>query len=146
MNIRTINHGLKVEGLANDMKNINKLKRIIKKECANYFTGQNSINHYCCIVDGVCLFFGDEENERCNYFEEGVLPLDGDLEREYYSELNIDCEIKGDKPKPRIRCKRCGKHIEANSNRQRYCEKCKKIIKREQARASMKKKRDKDRC
>lgn len=144
MIIRIINRGLKVGELINDMKNINKLKRLIKKECSNHVIEQNSINHYCCMIDGVCLFFGKEGNERCQYFEEGVLPLDGDLERGYYIEIDvIPIKVQGYKPKPRIRCKNCGKNIEANSNRQQYCERCMKNIKRKQARASMKKKRDK---
>ncbi|UZW12570.1 hypothetical protein OSC52_11960 [Clostridium pasteurianum] len=126
------------------MKNINKLKRLIRKECSNHFTEQGSINHYCCMIDGVCLFFENEENKRCQYFEEGLLPLDGDLERVYYIEIDVKpINAQGNKAKPRIKCKNCGKNVEANSNRQQYCHICKKNIKRKQARESMKKKRDK---
>ncbi|WP_155760556.1 hypothetical protein [Clostridium pasteurianum] len=113
-----MNHGLKAGGLINDMKNINKFKRLIIKDCANHFIEQGSINHYCCMIDGVCLFFENKENERCGYFEEGVLPLDGVLERGYYTEIDVKpIKEQGDKPKPRIKCKNCGKNIQANSNR-----------------------------
>lgn len=126
------------------MKNINKIKRLIKKNCMNYFSECGDDNHYCCNIDGVCIYFGNVDNLRCHYFEQGVLPIEAVLEKEYYLELNIKSyNEKIEKPKPRIKCKGCGKNIEANSNRQRYCERCKKNIKREQARTSMKKSRDK---
>jgi len=125
------------------LKNINKTKSLIKNECAGYLSDQCSINHYCCNKDGVCLFFEDNtEIPRCKYFEEGVLPLDEDLERQYRIErkMNIVMNIKA---KTKVKCERCEESFEANSNRQHYCEKCRKIVKKEQARLSMEKKRNK---
>ncbi|MEA4987644.1 MAG: hypothetical protein VB095_06255 [Anaerovorax sp.] len=125
------------------MKNINKIKALIKKECAGYFTEQCSIKNYCPSKDRACLFFEDNNGlPRCQYFEEGVLPLEEDLEKDYYEEREIHL-ISNRKAKPKVKCKRCGDVFDANSNRQLYCEKCKKIIKREQARVSMEKKRNK---
>lgn len=116
-------------------------KRLIKKECACYFAEQGSISHYCCNVDRVCLFFEKEQKERCKYFEDCVLNLNADLEHAYYKE--IDIKVDGEKPKPRIRCKGCGKNIETNSNRQKYCESCGKYIKRKQARYRQQKRKEK---
>ncbi|MBC2578747.1 hypothetical protein [Clostridium sp. DJ247] len=116
----------------------------VKKECACYFTEQGSISHYCCNVDRVCLFFEKEEKERCKYFEDCVLNLNADLERGYNAEIDIiSIKAEEEKPKPRIKCKRCGKNIEANSNRQEYCESCRKYIKREQARCRQRKRQEK---
>lgn len=123
------------------MNNINKIKKLIKAECAGYFTEQYSIHHYCCNMDGACLFFGDIENPDCKYFEKSILPLDIDLEHEYRKERKIDTlQIK--QAKPRIKCERCKDIFSANSNRQKHCEKCSKIIKREQDKKRQQRRRD----
>ena len=113
------------------MKNINKIKSLIKEECAGYVTG--FVNNYCCNHDEVCLFFGEADMPRCKYFEEGVLPLEDELEKQYRQEHNMGVAI-GRKAKPKIKCERCGTSFDANSNRHKLCEKCKKIVRREQAR------------
>ncbi len=116
------------------MKNINKIKGLIKSQCAGYFPELSSIHNYCCSVDGACLFFKDnEEMPCCRYFEEGVLPLDEDLEREYILERKMGV-YQGKPVKINVRCNRCNSYFEAGSNRQIYCEKCRKIIKKERAR------------
>ena len=115
------------------MKNINKIKGLIKSQCAGYFPEQSSIHNYCCSVDGACLFFRDnEEMACCRYFEEGVLPLDEDLEREYRLERQMGVS-KNKGVKTNVKCSRCNSYLKAGSNRQIYCEKCRKVIKREQA-------------
>ena len=125
------------------MKNINKIKNLVKNECAGYLTEQCSIKNYCPSKDRACLFFAEnQELPRCKYFEEGVLPLDEELERDYLAERNMGMSVNR-KAKPKVKCKRCGDVFDANSNRQLYCEKCKKKIKKEQARLSMEKKRNK---
>ena len=124
------------------MKNINKIKSLIKTECDGYLSEQCSTNHYCCNRDGVCLFFEENiEMPRCKHFEDGVLPLKEDLERQYRIERKLNAVI-GRTAKPKVKCERCGELFEANSNRQHYCEKCRKIVKKEQARLSMQKKRN----
>jgi len=121
------------------MKNINKIKRLVKSDCAGYY----SENNYCCSKDGACVFFRDNEQlPCCRYFEEGVLPLDIDLEFEYRQEHKMAIVHKIP-VKTNVKCGRCNLYFEAGSNRQNYCEKCKKIVKREQARLSMQKKRNK---
>lgn len=125
------------------MKNVNKIKGLIKSQCAGYFPEQSSIHNYCCSVDGACLFFREnEELPCCRYFEEGVLPLDEDLEREYRLERQMGVS-KNKAVKTNVKCSRCNSYFKAGSNRQIYCEKCRKVIKREQARISMQKKRNK---
>ncbi|MDD4564243.1 MAG: hypothetical protein PHE79_01960 [Eubacteriales bacterium] len=113
------------------MKNINRIKSLIKEECAGYVTG--FVNNYCCNHDEACLYFGEGDMLRCKYFEEGVLPLEEDLERQYRQEHNMGAAV-GRKAKPKVKCERCGELFDANSNRQHYCEKCQKIVRREQSR------------
>lgn len=121
------------------MKNINRIKRLVKSDCAGYFTE----NNYCCSKDGVCVFFRETEQlPCCRYFEEGVLPLDEDLEYEYRQERQM-AVVHKTPVKTNVKCSRCKLYFKAGSNRQNYCEKCKKIVKREQARLSMQKKRNK---
>ena len=78
---------------------------------------------------------------RCKYFEVGVLPLDEKLERMYYQEHGIFSN-KSKPIKTNIKCKRCNTYFDVKSNRQLYCESCKKIVKREQAKISMRTKRN----
>lgn len=125
------------------------LKSLITNECANYSSNHN----YCCLEqyqDNKCIYFlPDGEKPRCNYFEKCVLPLDVGLEELYYRELNEDKLTNKERQeiikkarqrgKIKILCKRCGKEFIANSNRQKYCKECKKIIHKEQSRKSMKK-------
>ena len=121
------------------MKNVNRIKRLVKSDCAGYFSG----NDYCCSKDGTCVFF--EETEQlpcCIYFEEGVLPLDVDLEFEYSQERQTDVS-KNRKAKPIVKCQRCFMAFDANSNRQHYCENCKKINNREKAKLRKRKSREK---
>jgi len=121
------------------MKNINKVKSLIKNECAGYHTE----NNYCCTKDGTCVFFEDnKELPSCKYFEEGVLPLDEDLEREYRIERKMELP-ENRKAKSKVKCERCGEPFNANSNRQKLCERCRKIVRKEQARERQSKLRDK---
>lgn len=121
------------------MKNINKVKRLVKDDCAGYSTE----NNYCCSVDGACLFFRDNEKlPCCRYFEEGILPLDKDLEYEYRQERQMGL-TQNRQIKPKVKCQRCSKSFDANSNRQHFCESCKKINDREKTKLRMKKAREK---
>ena len=124
------------------MKSINKIKRLVKNQCASYFPQQGAVNHYCCMVDWVCLFHRDIDKTRCKYFEQCVLPLDEDLEWEYRKEHELTGGICS-QAKPKIKCKRCSEYIEAKSNRQQYCDGCKKINDREKSKLRMSKKRQK---
>jgi len=121
------------------VKNINKIKSLIKESCAGYFAE----NNYCCSRDGSCIFFRSNEGLfGCKYFEDGVLPLEKDLEYEYRQE-HMMAVVHKIPVKTNVKCSRCNQYFKAVSNRQSYCETCKKIVKREQAKLSMQKKRDK---
>jgi hypothetical protein len=121
------------------MKNINKIKKLVKQECSCYFQE----NNYCCKHDKTCMFFWDSdvifdknnfEHYKCKYFETSVLPLDAQLELEYKQENHIDF-------KDLKKCDRCEKPFKPNSNRQKYCDYCKDFMIREKARKYDQKKR-----
>jgi hypothetical protein len=107
------------------MQNKRKIKQLVKSNCASYLGDKHGISNYCCWKDGSCVFF-DNENPlpSCRYFGNGVLPTDEKLEREYKLERNMAVERQITKPK--VKCKKCGISFEVNSNRQHYCEECKK--------------------
>jgi hypothetical protein len=105
------------------MQNKNRFKRLVKNNCACYLGAKHGIQNYCCLQDGPCVFFSQNDAlPRCTYFEQGVLPIDEKLEREYTSERNVESEFKT--AQPRVNCSKCLATFSANSNRQKYCEKC----------------------
>ncbi len=125
------------------MQNKNSIKRLVKNSCACYLGTKHGIPNYCCLQDGSCAFFAQDDSlPRCTYFENGVLPIDEKLEREYQSERNVETEPKT--VKPRVNCTRCGGTFSANSNRQKYCEKCKGKARKENIRIRVRKFRQKD--
>lgn len=124
------------------MSNKNKIKQLVRNNCASNLGDKHGISNYCCWKDGTCVFFGqDDPLPRCGYFENGVLPIDEKLEREYKSERNVEVEFKAAKPK--VNCRKCGTIFEANSNRQQYCEKCRKRNQNDKARLRMRQMRQK---
>lgn len=128
------------------------LKSLITNECANY----SSNNNYCCLEqyrDNKCIYFlPDEEKPRCGYFEKCVLPLDIGLKEVYYRELQEEKLTKNERQeimkevkernKIKLLCEKCGREFTANSNRQKYCKECKKVIQREQIKKRVNKFRD----
>ncbi len=124
------------------MHNKNKIKQLIKHNCASYLGDKHGISNYCCWKDGSCVFFKqDDQLPSCPYFEDGVLPTDEKLERDYKSERNMDTEVKTAKPK--VKCKKCGDPFSANSNRQAYCEQCREKTRKENIRLRVRKLRQK---
>ena len=100
---------------------------------------------------------------RCAYFEKAVLPtLDIDIQDRYWKqrqgqmiaveELKHDDEQKKEKAlsllkekmkTKRVVCQKCGKEIvKAKSNRQKYCNICKRKIKKQQAKKRKKRQRE----
>jgi hypothetical protein len=125
------------------MQNKNRFKRLVKNSCAGYLGTKHGISNYCCLQDGPCVFFAQDDSlPRCSYFEHGVLPMDEKLEREYKSERNVETEPKT--AKPRVNCTRCGETFSANSNRQKCCEKCRGKARKENIRIRVRKFRQKD--
>jgi len=65
-----------------DFQQANKIKELIKKQCANYIDGQ------CILLDTNCPQMGCMYSVLCKYFINSVLPLDKKL----YKELLPDAE------------------------------------------------------
>jgi hypothetical protein len=90
------------------MQNKNKIKQLVKNNCASYLGDKHGISNYCCWKDGSCVFFKqDNQLPSCLYFEKGVLPMDEKLERDYKLERNMDV-VEGRVAKPKVNCKKCG--------------------------------------
>jgi hypothetical protein len=124
------------------MHNKNKIKQLAKNNCACYLGDKHGISNYCCLRDGSCVFFKqDNPLPCCKYFEDGVLPTDEKLERDYKSERNMAVEMKAAKPK--VSCQKCGDMFSANSNRQSYCEKCREKTRKESIKLRVRKFRQK---
>jgi Zn finger protein HypA/HybF involved in hydrogenase expression len=60
-----------------------------------------------------------------------------------HAETNREFEPEPARAKPYYECKRCGEVFRASSNREKYCKKCKPVIKREQGRTRIQKFRSK---
>lgn len=114
------------------------IKQLISKECANYFPDSGAsgkIKDYCCYKDKTCVFFESNElSVRCKYFENAVLSLNPDLQFQYRKERQLGTiELMRT-------CKRCLQSFAGNA-KQKYCEDCITIRRREQSRLRMQKKR-----
>lgn len=113
------------------------LTQFIKNECANYFTGSSNKKTYCCLEkydNNQCIYFTNEENPRCTYFEHCVLLLNPEMELLYYRQLGDGAvPTSASVTATTTTCQRCGKSIVVRSRRQKYCDLCKKMIRRERA-------------
>ena len=100
------------------------------------------------MTDKQCPFVTGEK-ARCKYFEESVLPLEPELQAVYLAERKAEAggyeltrEHKKriiEAAKPKVKCNRCGGIFDAESNRQKYCAKCRKAISREQTKKRVQK-------
>ncbi len=140
------------------MNLLQSVKRLVRNECACYDPSTNGIIYIKNIPKSITIKdYCDREREkdcrcsifkdkRCSYFGRAVLPMNPQLEALYIAEhkaRQIDYKLsKEDKKriveekssvagKVKIHCKKCGNTFQANNYRQKYCEKCKKIILRE---------------
>lgn len=122
------------------------IRSLITNECANHFSKCDNTNNYCCLEwtkDLQCIYFQTEpEQQRCGYFEESVLSLSEELKviynLKYIENINLTTkqqkEIKQDidwANRPRKKCGNCGEIFPAKSNRQKLCDKC-GILKRKE--------------
>lgn len=129
------------------MKN---LKQFIKNECANYCGDLNSTKDYCCLEkfpNNKCIYFTNIEHPRCAYFEECVLPLDADLQTVYYAAQEQGKLSKQEminlinSTKFEVICGRCGKTFYTNNAKQKYCDLCSIMVRREKNRMRVQKHR-----
>jgi len=114
-----------------NIKQANKIKELIKKECANYVGGD------CIVLDTNCPQMGCIYSVLCKYFINSVLPLDKDL----YKELLPDAEeTSGLYNKV---CKYCNKQFTSDKKNEQYCPKCKDKVKKEKTKLRVQKHRNK---
>jgi hypothetical protein len=97
-----------------DIKQANKIKEMIKKECANYIDGQ------CILLDTTCPQMNCVYSVLCKYFINSVLPLDKKLYKELLENAGQETGLY-DKV-----CKMCNKHFTSDKKSEQYCDKCKK--------------------
>lgn len=126
------------------------VKKLVRNECACYSEILNGIKDYCDREDTegyCCIFFIKlEDNARCGYFEKAVLKMNPQLEALYIAEHKAKMAnyelTKEDKQriiegkssmvgKVQVHCKKCGETFQADNYRQQYCDRCKRIIRRE---------------
>jgi hypothetical protein len=119
------------------------IQGLTKEQCAYHENNYNGHLNFCLTgecPDNKCIYFYDSKDDyyfiRCKYFEECVLPLDKQLEAIYYAKIeaeknkkqltNKEIEEIKIKNKVTIECLKCKKEFKPTSNRQKYCNKCKK--------------------
>lgn len=132
-------------------------RRLAVEECANHAREQNSIKDYCCRewTEGYRCVFMLADGGRCRYFEESVLGLKPDLEALYWADrqaraegheltsLQAEIVVQEVAASMAITCARCGQSFPARSNRQKYCDRCRKAVRNKQSQARMKRRRQK---
>lgn len=119
------------------------IQSLVRLQCAYHDNLSNEVKNYCCTEetpDHQCIYYYNDADDyfiiRCKFFEECVLPLDKELEAVYWATIKAEethqeltheeiQEIKEQHSdtKPCLKCK--GK-FKPSSNRQKYCDKCKK--------------------
>lgn len=128
-----------------------KVKSLIDDACANFLKQHNGIFDYCLLEPEPAKQCVAINGSRCRWLEEAVLPLNANLETLYHAELKAQAGgyelTKLQKSlvveegrwagKARVKCNRCGEIFPAGSNREKYCGKCRGIVRREQARQRM---------
>jgi hypothetical protein len=117
-----------------------KVQSLVKESCANYDTDG------LCLLEGpdgcrVCRYWrsNGHERNRCRYFETAVLPADPSLENEYRRELDALSSIA--ETITTHRCARCGDTFVKRSNRAKFCDDCRAIVRRDQKREHARKRR-----
>jgi hypothetical protein len=117
-----------------------KIQAHVKSHCANYDTDG------LCLLEGpdgcrVCRYWRSNgyEYNRCRYFETAVLPSDQALESEYRRGLDVLYGINY--ATSRNRCARCGDPFVKRSNRAKFCDDCRAIVRRDQKREHARKRR-----
>ncbi|SKA94436.1 Cysteine-rich VLP [Caloramator quimbayensis] len=117
--------------ITTDIKQANKIKELIKKECANYDNGQ------CILLEIDCPQMNCMYSVLCKYFINSILPLD----KELYKQLLPDAEET--KELYNKVCQSCNKQFTTDKKNGQYCPKCKDKIKKEKTRLRVQKHRDK---
>lgn len=105
-----------------------KVLKVVRSECCNYGAG------WICASgpgpDRRCLYI---HGLRCRHFEANVLPLKPDLALAYGIETGAD--LAGSPGA--TTCPRCREPFRRSSPRQKYCDRCSKIARREGVRRNV---------
>ena len=120
----------------------NKVHRLAKGTCANH-TGEDGCRE---TIHGKCVlsFNADRVTGNvCPYFMKSVGPSEPGLFHEYLEHFPTGYPLKPDKTEFPDKCEKCFQRYKRTSNRQKYCERCRDDVKREQSKARMKEKRRK---
>lgn len=120
------------------------LGRLARHNCTNYQTGGGCPLQTCgsCIVG---IKTDSLPGNVCPYFMRHVLPADPELESEYLDYMPASYPLKKTGRRRNMKeCARCGGRFEAKSNRAKYCEPCRGVVKRAQTVESNRKTRAND--
>lgn len=105
-----------------------KINSLVKKECCNY----NKSKGTCILLDTKCPQM-ITASIICSWCREAIIPLDKFLEQGIFEpEKNEKVTAK--------KCAVCGKAIQANPNRAKYCPKCALQVHKNKTVAARKKK------
>jgi hypothetical protein len=136
---------------------------LVKEECAYHesLNPNNKVSNYCYtgeMPEGECLYFMKNPDNyyiiRCKYFEDCVLPMDSELEAVYYAKIEAENnnktlsskDIKKIKEENKVTktCEnvKCQKEFKPSSNRQKFCDKCKKEVVKKKQKEWVKNKRE----
>ena len=113
-----------------NIKQANKIKELIKKECANYVGGN------CILLDTTCPQMGCIYSVLCKYFINSVLPLDKELYKELLEGAGEETGLYTKQ------CKLCKKQFTTDKKNVLYCDKCKDKRRKETRRNSYYKNKD----
>ena len=109
-----------------DKKQSKTINSLIRKSCCN------CKDSYCLLLDDECVQLLSNQYLYCNYFKRAVLPLDEKL----FIELCGEDKCK--------RCEMCNSIFIANSNKQKYCNRCKTRRHREASKNYLRNKQQKE--
>jgi len=106
--------------------------------CANYLSDSSNEGCFYLEEDEInCVYDRENEQERrCSYFEQAVLPADPFLEVEYWGSLGKTSSNVGT-------CENCGEQIVKTSASKKYCDYCSDKRKKQSTRDSVQKSRKK---
>jgi len=116
------------------------LRNHVEKNCATYAGAGNCLLQSKADGCHTCPFFEEgNEQARCLYFENAVLPTDDKLKARYWNRFGLEYW------ESQKVCKRCENPFEASDQREQYSSECKAEQRKEKARIRKREQRKKER-